>query len=171
MTTATELLRDAFGRVRGELPPVVEGLSVEELLWRPDPGANSVGWLVWHLARVQDDHLAGIATLEQVWTRDGWAERFALPYPVADLGYGQSSDDVGAFGLSEPALLTGYHAAVHDLTLDVLDREDERTLDRVVDPGWDPPVTAAVRLVSVVGDITQHLGQAAYLRGLVERRR
>lgn len=170
-TTAIDLLRDAFGRVHESLPSTVADLSVDELLWRPDAGANSIAWLVWHLTRVQDDHLAELAGVEQVWTSGGWDARFSLPYPIGDVGYGQSAEQVGAFTLSDPGLLTGYHAAVHELTESVLAGEDQRGLDRVVDDRWDPPVTAAVRLVSVVNDITQHIGQAAYVRGLVERRR
>lgn len=169
--SAVDVLRDAFNRVHDDLPGVVDGLSSDELLWRPDPEANHVAWLVWHLARVQDDHLAGVAELEQAWTGDGWADRFALPYPADALGYGQSAEDVGAFRLEDPSLLTGYHQAVHDLTLSVLDSLDEAALGRVVDDRWDPPVTMAVRLVSVVNDISQHLGQAAFLRGLLDRRR
>ena len=170
-TTAIDVLRDAFGLVHDELPSVVSGLSSEELLWRPDDGANPVGWLVWHLTRVQDDHLAGVADSEQLWTRDGWASRFALPYDTSAIGYGQSAEEVAAFRVEDVSLLTDYHSAVHELTLSVLDDLDEATLGRVVDPHWDPPVTAAIRLVSVVNDITQHLGQVAYLRGVLLRRR
>ena len=43
-------------------------------------------------------------------------------------------------------------------------------LDRIVDERWDPPVTLAVRLVSVVDDCLQHAGQAAYARGILSRR-
>ncbi len=43
-------------------------------------------------------------------------------------------------------------------------------LDVVVDERWDPPVTLGVRLVSVVNEVNQHVGQAAYVRGLLERR-
>jgi hypothetical protein len=43
-------------------------------------------------------------------------------------------------------------------------------LDRVVDSAWDPPVTLGVRLVSVVADDLQHVGQAAYIRGILQRR-
>ena len=42
-------------------------------------------------------------------------------------------------------------------------------LEREVDQSWDPPVTLAVRLVSVVNDITQHAGQAAYAAGIIAR--
>ena len=171
MTTANEILHDAFSRVHELLPEVVSGLSVEELLWRPDPEANPIAWLVWHLSRVQDDHLAGVAGTDQLWTADGWAERFGLPYEESSIGYGQSSEEVGAFVLEDPALLTGYHAAVHSRTVEVLARMDAEAFGRVVDRRFDPPVTAATRLVSVVDDIAQHSGQAGYLRGLVERRR
>lgn len=170
---ATDLLLDAFERVHEEIPQILDGLSVEDLLWRPDADANSIGWLIWHLTRVQDDHLVGVARecgrpREQVWP--SWRARFDVPYDVADIGYGHTTEDVAAFGLDDPALLTGYHAEVHALTTEVLRQlqpEDYRT---VVDTSWTPHVTAASRLVSVVNDVTAHVGQAAYLKGLLERR-
>lgn len=167
---ARDLLTDAFGRVHEAVPEVVHGLSTDQLLWRPDPGANPIAWLVWHLSRVQDDHLAGIDGGEQVWTAEGWAERFGLPYGARAIGYGQSADEVGAFVLPDPQVLTGYHESVHARTIEVVSGLGASDFGRIVDRRWDPPVTAAVRLVSVVNDITQHLGQAAYVRGLVERR-
>jgi hypothetical protein len=171
MTSAQGILQDAFDRVHELVPAAVEGLTTDELLWRPDADANHIAWLVWHLSRVQDDHLAGVGEVEQAWTAQGWSGRFGLPYAEGTIGYGQSSDDVGAFVLQEPELLTGYHEAVHALTRSVLSGLSDDDLSRVVDDSWDPPVTAATRLVSVVNDVSQHVGQAGYVRGLVERRR
>lgn len=176
--TPADLLRDAFGRVPEELPGLLEGLDAEALLWRADAGSNPIAWLVWHLTRVQDDHLAGVGEVDQVW-HDGWAERFALPYDPDSIGYGHSSADVGAFGVGDAELLLGYQAAVHEMTLRVLDALDAAEdgpeaeagagWTRVVDEHWDPPVTAAVRVVSVVGDVHAHLGQIGFVRGLWER--
>lgn len=166
----TEILTDTFARVREGLPAQLDGLTAEQVLWRPAPDANSIGWLAWHLARVQDDHLAGIGDAEQVWTGD-WSKRFALPYDESTIGYGQSSDEVGAFSVGDTELLAGYYADVHDMTLKVLQTLKTRAdYERIVDERWDPPVTAAVRITSVVGDITQHLGQLAYVRGLLDQR-
>lgn len=177
MTTisATTVLEDAFGRVHEALPAALEDLSFDLLTWRPDHDANSIGWLAWHLARVQDDHLAGVGDIEQVWTAKGFADRFALPYAVSSIGYGHTSAEVGAFadlGTAEPlaALLLDYDDAVHRQTLAILHAMDEAAYERIVDRSWDPPVTAAVRLVSVVGDITAHLGQIEYVKGLAVRR-
>ncbi len=166
-TTPASLLLDAFDRVHESLPGLLDGLDEDALTWRPDAEANPLGWLVWHLTRVQDDHLAGLAERDQVWTSQGFADRFDLPYEVEAHGYGQSAEEVGAFRAPADDLLA-YHAATHALTREVLEGRDD--WDRVVDDRWDPPVTVAVRIVSVVNDITQHLGQAAYVRGLLDRR-
>ncbi|MER6390165.1 DUF664 domain-containing protein [Streptomyces sp. NPDC001523] len=167
---ATDVLVDGFGRVREVVHEVVDGLSADELNARVDPAANSVAWLVWHLTRVQDDHVADAAGGEQVWHTGGWADRFALPLPADATGYGQSPGQVGKVRVESGELLSGYHDAVHERTLGFLRSLAAADLDRVVDEGWDPPVTLAARLVSVLSDDLQHAGQAAFVRGLLERR-
>lgn len=164
-----EILLDAFGRVHELVPAILSGLTVEDVLWRPDPAANSIGWLIWHLARVEDDHLAGVADREQVWTARGWAGLFGLPYPERAVGFGQTADDVAAFTVAEPGLLRDYYDDVHAQTVDVVTALTEAGFDAIVDRRWTPPVTAAVRLVSVLNDVTQHVGQAGYVRGLRQR--
>lgn len=167
---ATDMLRDAYTRIHEDLPRLVEGLAAPTLLWRPDSEANSIGWLAWHLTRVQDDHLAGVGRCEQAWISERFADRFGLPYARESIGYRHTSAQVGAFSVTDVALLLEYHHAVHALTLRVLDAMSEADYQRIVDERWDPPVTAAVRLVSVIGDAQAHLGQIGYVRGLADRR-
>ncbi|MGW1376278.1 mycothiol transferase [Streptomyces sp. NPDC002446] len=169
MTASADLLVDAFGRIREAVEDAVDGLSPDELAERPDDGANSVGWLVWHLTRIQDDHVAGAAGTEQMWTSDEWYERFGLPFPADDTGYGHSRKEVAEVRDLSAQLLTGYHEAVHDNTVQFLAGIDDKDLQRVVDRAWSPPVTLGVRLVSVLADDLQHAGQAAYVRGLLGR--
>ncbi len=161
-----ELLRDSFDRVRELVAATCDGLTRDDAAYRPAPDANSIGWLVWHLTRIQDDHLCGITGSQQVWTADGWYERFGLPFKATAHGYGHSSADVAKVRV-EPELLDRYHAAVHEQTLAYVGTIDADELARVVDDAWDPPVTASVRLVSVLGDCLQHVGQASYVRGLL----
>ena len=166
--TSAELLTDAFGRVRDVVHRAVDGLTEDELAQRVDDGSNTIAWLVWHLTRIQDDHVAAVADAEQVWTARGWAERCKLPFNPRATGYGQSADEVGAVRLTS-GLLTGYHDDVHAATVRFVDGVTDSDLDRVVDRSWDPPVTLGVRLVSVISDGLQHAGQAAFVRGVVER--
>ncbi|MFF1507879.1 DUF664 domain-containing protein [Streptomyces sp. NPDC058326] len=162
------LLADSFGRIREAVHEAVDGLTEEQLAVRVDPGANSIAWLVWHLTRIQDDHLAGAFGRDQLWDTDGWRDRFGLPFPPAATGYGQSRAQAGK--VRAPAeLLLGYHDAVHARTEELVGTVTNADLDRVVDTTWDPPVTLGVRLVSVIADDLQHAGQAAYVRGVVER--
>ena len=168
---AIDMLVDAFGRARSDATRAVDGLTAADLVWRPDDEANPIAWLVWHLTRVQDDHVAELAGTEQVYTADGWARRFDLPLDDASIGYGHTSEQVASVRVDDPALLTGYLDAVHERTVAYLRTLRGEDLDEVIDDRWDPPVTRGVRLVSVVDDDIQHAGQAAYLAGLAQRRR
>lgn len=172
-----DLLLDHADRIRELVEATVDGLGLDDAHRRPalvPPGGrarrdarsgNSIVWLLWHAARVQDDHVAALAGVDQAW--DTWAVRIPLRLDHADIGYGHDDADVDAVRVDDLALLVGYHRAVHELTTSYLDRVDADELNRVVDDAWDPPVTAGVRLVSVVGDCLQHLGQAAYVKGLL----
>jgi hypothetical protein len=166
----SDVLIDAFERVRGVVGQVVDGLDADQLCSRPDPHANSIAWLVWHLTRIQDDHISDVAGTEQCWTAQGWADRFGLPFDPTATGYGHTAQEVAAVRVDSGALLTGYYDAVHERTVDFLRGVDAAALDRVVDESWDPPVTLGVRIVSVIGDDLQHAGQAAFVRGIVARR-
>lgn len=177
MTTyATALLRDGFQRIHDDVPSVLDGLSADELLWRPDDAANPIGWLVWHLTRQQDIQIAHLAKLRSPWLTT-WQERFGLPYERNASGYGMTSAEVGAYDVTDPELLIGYQDATYELTaawldeIDALDGGADAEWARVIDRAYTPPVTVAVRALSVFDDAAKHLGQAEYVKGLVQRRR
>ncbi|MFE2301960.1 DUF664 domain-containing protein [Streptomyces sp. NPDC059445] len=165
---AKDILIDGFGRIREEVHAAVGDLAPEALNARPAETANSISWLVWHLTRVQDDHVADAAGTEQVWLTDDWAKRFGLDLPRGDTGYGHTSAKVARVRVESGDLLLGYYDAVHERTLDYIGGLAAHDFERVVDERWDPPVTLGVRLVSVLSDDLQHVGQAAYVRGLVQ---
>jgi uncharacterized damage-inducible protein DinB len=167
---AKDVLVDAYGRIQEEVHAVVDGLSSDELNARLDDEANSISWLVWHLTRVQDDHIADASGLKQLWLAQDWADRFGLKLPRKDTGYGHTASKVAKVRVDSGELLLGYHDAVHEQTLGFLRDLDDDELDRVVDESWTPPVTLGVRLVSVLSDDLQHVGQAAFVRGVLRAR-
>jgi len=164
----SEILSEAFGRIRAVVHPALKDASIEALTFRADPEANTIAWLVWHLTRVQDGHIAELMGEEQVWTADGWVDRFDLPFDPEATGYGQSTSDVASVR-ADAELLAGYYDAVHARTIDYLHTLTEADFARIVDTSWNPPVTLAMRLVSILSDDLQHAGQASYLRGLANR--
>jgi Protein of unknown function (DUF664) len=166
--TSAELLADAFGRIRSVVGRLLDGLTDDQLATQVGPGANTIGWLVWHLTRIQDDHVCAAAGFEQAWTTQGWYERFGVPFDPADHGYGHREEQVRQVRVSAD-LLRGYLDAVHTRTLDYVATLTDADYDRIVDTSFDPPVSLGVRLVSVISDDLQHAGQAAYVKGLLER--
>ena len=166
----SEAFIELFGRIAEHVHEVVDGLSAEDLTWSPAQGANSIGWLVWHLTRVQDDHVADLLDEEQLWETGPWAPRFGLTPDPGNTGYGHGADDVASVRPDGADVLVAYYDAVAARTSALLGRLTPDDLDRVVDERWDPPVTMGVRLVSIADDDIQHAGQAAYVRGLLDRR-
>lgn len=162
-----DLLLEAYGRVPETCVGAVEGLTPDQLVQAPAPGANPIGWLVWHLARVEDAQVAPLVPASQVWTEPGWAERFGLAPDPGNSGYGHTAEQVAAVRPESAEALLAYLAEVRTRTEAFLATLAPDDLDRIVDERWDPPVTLGVRLVSVVDDQVQHAGQAAYARGLL----
>ncbi|BCJ77345.1 hypothetical protein CS0771_68890 [Catellatospora sp. IY07-71] len=162
-----ELLADLYERLPEMIGEAVEGLTAEQLHWAPAPGANSIGWLVWHLTRVQDHHVAELLGEDQVWVSGDWAARCGLKPDPDNTGYGHKPKQVAAVRPEGPEVLVEYYEAVAARTRDLITGLTPAELDRVVDERWDPPVTLGVRLVSIANDDTAHAAQAAYVRGIL----
>ncbi len=166
-----ELLVELYGRVPPLAARAADGLSPHQLCESPAAGTNSIGWLIWHLTRVQDHHLAELLDQPQLWVEGEWASRFGLEPDPTNTGYGHDAAQVAAVQPDTAAALLGYLDAVDLRTRRYLETLAPEDLDRVVDRRWDPPVTLGVRLVSVADDCLQHAGQAAYVRGLLDASR
>jgi uncharacterized damage-inducible protein DinB len=168
---SADLIADAFGRVRETVIDTLYGLTPEQLSYRVDVDANPIAWLVWHLTRIQDDHLAAAYGVPQVWSEGGWAARFGLQPGTMETGYGHNRVQVAALcdAVAGTGLLADYHEATYQQTIKLVSGITDADLDRVVDTSWRPPVTLGVRLVSVINDDMQHAGQAAFVRGIVLR--
>lgn len=164
----TDILVDGIQRSQEVCHEVVDGLDLEALTWQPAPEANSISWLVWHLARQQDAQITDLAGTTEVWLADGWVDRFDLSLPRESMGYQHTPDEAAAVR-AEGTLLLGYlDAAVH-ATERYLGGVQFADLDEIIDESWQPPVSRGVRIVSIIDDAAQHAGQAAYLRGLLDR--
>ncbi len=162
---------DALSHMSDRLIAGLDGLSVEQQRYRPDPDPNTIAWLAWHLTRVQDHHIADLGGGNQLWIDDGWGKKLGMSSDLEDHGYGHTSEQVGALVPPNATVLAEYQAPVAQRTDTYVRGLTEEQFDEIIDRAWDPPVTRGVRLTSVVNETAQHVGQISYLRGLVERRR
>lgn len=168
---ANEVLLEAYSRITQNVENTLKDLTTEDLTYRIDPGANTVAWLVWHLARVEDSQISSAAGLAQVWDQ-GWYEKFNFAPVIGphDTGYGHSNEQVTAI-VANTKLLTEYYEDVCHQTKKYLESINEDDLDIIIDKNWNPPVTLGVRLASILVDISQHVGQANYVRGVILRQK
>jgi uncharacterized damage-inducible protein DinB len=165
-----DLLEELFDRVVEHVHGIADGLTTDDLTFAPADGANTIGWLLWHLTRVQDHHVAELLDHEQVWSAGEWATRFSLPPGAPDTGYGHTPEQVRAVRPESAAAVIEYFDAVDARTRELLSSLTAADLDRIVDERWDPPVSLGVRLISIADDDIQHAGQAAYVKGVLPRR-
>lgn len=165
---ARQLLIDLYGRVDEHVDEILDGLDTASLTRQPSLGTNPIGWLVWHIARVEDAQIAELTGASQEWVQGPWAPRFGLAADASNTGYGHTPAEVAAVRPDDVGALRGYYRAAHARTVDFLATVGPTDLDRVVDEAWDPPVTMGVRLISIVDDQIQHAGAAAYVRGLLQ---
>ena len=162
------LLTDGYGRILRVLENSLKGLTEDDLKWQPHADTNSIGWLTWHLTRVQDDHIASLVEEEQLWTKDGWHAKFnRLPDPN-DRGFDHTPKQVAAFESPDVETLLTYHRAVLERSKRYFLTLSDDDLDRELnEPQYQPLPTVGVRLISVLSDNLQHAGQVAYIRGLL----
>ena len=162
------LVSDALGRVRGTVRGVLRDLTIEQILYRPSDESNSIAWLLWHLTRVQDHHLSDLLGQPQAWVSQGWHARFNLPPEPLNTGTGHTPEQVAALRPPDVQTLQDYHDAVYERTKEYLETVTSADLDVELDePQYQPLPTLGVRLVSIINDNTQHVGQAAYLKGVI----
>ena len=146
----------------------LDGLSSDELHWQPALGSNSIGWLMWHLTRVQDRALSAMEEKEQAWTAEGWHAKYGRAADPEDRGARDTPEQVAAFQPPDVETLLAYYNAVGVLTHRFLNGLALADLERPV-PGLRPGemVPLASRLMLIMDDNLQHMGQVAYLRGLI----
>ena len=166
---SSQLLEESYRRINELVHQAADGLGTDGLAYRPEPGANSIAWLVWHLSRIQDDHIANSGGFDQLWSDRTWARTTGIDRPTEALGQGDGPEDVAAIRPSDGTGLLSYHDSVMDRSLKYVAGLTVEDLDEVIDRSYQPPVTRGVRLVSVLSDNLQHAGQARYLRGMVDR--
>ena len=169
--TTLEMLIDVLSRSRERFDRAFDGVTLEQANTRPTPDlaprTNSLTWLAWHTAREIDLQISLMAGQEFVWFTGGHRERFALPLPDDTQDWRHTPEEAAQVVVDDLSVLTAYLDDAYALATAYLRSLTPETLDDIVDDSWDPPVTRAVRLASVVDDAAQHSGQAIYTRRLL----
>jgi len=162
----SDFILDTLDRMQNAVTAAVDGLSSQELTWRPGEEANSIGFTLWHQLRCEDAFVQGmIQRKPQVWVSEKWHEKLNLPENPQDVGYGYTAEQVAAFPVPELKDLLEYAEATRAQTVGYLKTMNAESLDKVVQTPFGELTIGQVFAI-LLCEITQHIGQIAYLRGL-----
>lgn len=165
------LAQDLADRVRWDLLAVLDGLDPILLDAEPEAGTNSIGWILWHTCRSTDRAISELVDTGQLWTAQGWHARFGRELDPHETGYRHTALEVATFRSPAPEVLRGYHLAVMQRVDGYLEAAgDDELVRRVTSPTWGDTLIARRRLTALLVDALEHVGQAALLRGTLERR-
>ena len=162
--TLNEFITDALEKENGFLLEALDGLGQGELSWQPAPDANSIGWILWHMVRVEDMWIQFFAQFQtELWETEGWHEKFGLP--TRDNGFGHTADQVNDFPSLDLDEFLRYRASVRQATLAYLDTLTPEDMERVPRERR-PEMSLGAMFRQIIGEMYQHVGHIAYLRGL-----
>lgn len=157
---------DMLDRMQRAVVKAVDGLTNEELTWRPRPEANPIGFILWHQVRVEDAFVQGmIQQKPHLWVSEKWCQKLNLSENPKDSGYGYTAEQVAAFAVPELEDLSGYAEAVRARTVEYLKGMPPDKFDEVIQTVFGE-LTIGQIFSLLLCEITQHIGQIAYLRGL-----
>lgn len=164
-----QFIADCMQQTHIRLMATCDGLTEEQMLWRPSPTANNIGFILWHVARSEDGRTSRIAGGKgefgtELWVSGGWYERFGQPETAPDPG-----DRLGLRSLAIPApeVLTSYAQVVSERTARFLELLDDARLGEPM-PGREQNETISDSLRHGIVHKNNHHGQIDYLRGLQE---
>lgn len=164
---STEVLAEAAARPLEGARLLRDSLTDEVLNAHPGGHDNSIAWLLWHTGREIDVQVAHLAGGDQLWERDRYDERFGLGDIGSSIGYGHTTAEARSIVVADPDLLLDYLQAVTGALVGYTRGLSESDLDDVIDDSYDPPVTRGVRIISIIDDAAQHVGQASYAAGML----
>ena len=171
-----ELITKQYERIWRATDNTLEGLSAEDLARRPSPEANSIGWLAWHVGRVEDRWTSLLLGrklngsdprtlhVDDLWA-GGWASTMGMPGERGS-GVGMSPAELDSFPTPSMEHLRGYYEAVRADTRELLAGLKPDMFDETRDSLFGSPLALGDMFVQIITELNQHVGQMGYLKGL-----
>ncbi len=150
-----------------KLERALEGLSQDELHWRPALESNTIDWMVWHMARVEDNWVnVQMRKEDSIWERDGWPERIVVE--TSSNGFGLTAEQIRAMPAFDVPLVMEYYRSVRAGTTRFFENEMQEVdlQHEITHPRYDP-VSYAWILGHLLCEEAEHLGQIEYIRGMI----
>lgn len=160
-----ELLTIQFKGLQNGLDRVLDSLTQAEIAWQPTSGCNSIGLILFHMARTDDGFLLG-AMLggTPLWESREWFAKLNLP--AAESGHQYTVEQVDSFQVPPKQDLLAYGDAARNAVIEAVQGLTPERLARIVKTPFMGDVPLQTLLAAMVGHAYMHVGEISYLRGM-----
>ena len=166
MTDFRDAIKSGLTEFLDGLKKAVNGLTPAELRWQPTLASNPIAWIVWHMARVEDRWVNRVLSGGvELWISEGWHKKFGMTEEAH--GYGETMEQVRAMPDLAMFELLAYFDAVRKSTLAHLERMTPEQLGATYPHSRLKGITGAWILGHILVEESQHLGQVAFIRGVI----
>lgn len=160
---AKEIVVASLNQSRAYLDRSLDGLTQEDIAWRPSEECNCIAFIAWHTARVEDLFISRfIQRQTELYETQGWQEKLGTP---ADSGFGYSAEQLKGWPVPKLTDLVGYVDAVRANTSSLIDGLTPEKMLELARPDRPPDTIGAV-LSRIITETALHMGQIDYIRGI-----
>jgi hypothetical protein len=159
-----DYIRLELDGLKQSLKRVTDTLTQDEIMWRPACGCNSIGLILFHIARGEDMFVNGfLQNKAHVWETGKWYNRLNVAQNLG--GSHLTVEQVNTFPVPKLADMMAYYTAVRKQTLAYLDAIKPADFEKKVKLPFGEFTMAGVFSL-IIGHTAQHIGEISYLRGL-----
>ncbi|MEJ5221331.1 MAG: DinB family protein [Tepidiforma sp.] len=165
--TAHDILRSSLKSMHDLLDKAVEGMTAEQLNFRPQEGGVSAFFSLWHYVRTEDNIINWVAQQKPtVWLEGNYHEYFGLPR--TSQGTGMTEEEANAIHISDVAKWHEYQQNVWEATDRYLAGMSPEEFDRrtvTIKPLGEMSLWDGIYGVCLSHGY-RHVGEIEYVRGV-----
>ena len=160
-----QILMKSLEESQEYLTKALRELTEEDIAWTPKVGCNSIIFILWHLARVEDIWINRILrNSKEIYESEGWQEQ--LGTPVNESGFQYTAKQLQSWPVPKVEIVQRYASSVREKTIALLSSLDTAKLSEVARPGHKYDKVGSI-LSHLITEIALHVGQIDYLRGML----
>jgi uncharacterized damage-inducible protein DinB len=151
---------------KGSVDRMLNGLTQQEITWRPSSGSNSIGLILFHVIKSEDSTIQStLQGKKMLWETEKWYEKLNLP--VTEGGAHYTADQVNDFKVPMLKDLLAYMDAARAKTIEYVKKVDVKELDRTIKVVWGKGESTIGGVFAFhLAHVTRHIGECSYIRGL-----
>lgn len=169
MNFSKESIISAVQEYYEALKNALNGLDKYELSWKPSIESNNIIFLVWHMSLIEDNLINKVlGKKERIWISQDYFKKY--PSLKNETGYGFNITQLQEFPIMDIDWIMHYFDKVRNTTNNMIESltNEDLSNDFLFGSNKVIKVKGFWVLGRLIVEESQHLGQIAYIRGMIK---